>query len=597
MVSKGKQLTFLPTFANKGIALVNSLLLFIKHWPLIFAISFYCLVLPVMAENTSAESTQTKDNNNEALSQKIIIYNVTFIDPTGDKKPAIANLVIKDKLFDLVTLDDIDIATTDIIFDAQNGFLLGSLEPGKVANFLILNKDPHKDIEALLDTKKHILLAIRDGVIIRNNLKKQSNISTLAEQKKAKPKRAGWLAYSPPPIVIPSNYKDADWINYKNKYFTTTLIGALAMDRQSWRSQDEDSLAQVGELSGFDGGEIRGLRFGLAGVIKFDNPWVYMISGATNAFDKGFDTNTTDNVSFFDWRLDIPTFANTTLSIGKQKEPMSMERAIGMTFLPMQERTVVSDALMPSRNVGMVLSGNALDDNFTWAGGVFNDWLDSDQSYSESATQFVGRTTWLPYISNDESDIIHLGVGLRYSDAKETIRFASEPEFNQSPSFIDSGDIDAENTFTYNVEASWRKGPLWLLGEYTKTKINADYVDNPELSGYHLSATLSLTGEMREYNHKSGVFSPLPVARSVYQNGWGAWEISSRYSVFDGKSGLIDAGSTDIFSIGASWWLSPKFNVNFNYRWITLDRCSFLDGSCDLSGKSSGFNSRIVLFL
>ncbi len=544
------------------------------------------------AEESSTEAV-------DVVEQKIIIQSITFLDPLGKKEPAVANLVITNKLFDLVTINEVKVSSSDIVLDAQNGFLLGTLEPGKPASFLILDHDPNKNIEALLDTKKHILLAIKDGIIVRNNLKKESNISALAHQEKAKKKakKASWLAYSPPQMVIPSHYKDADWINFKNDYFTTTLIGALAMDRQSWKSQDEASKQQVGDLQEYDGGEIRALRFGLAGRIMFDSPWVYMISGATNAFDKGFDTKTTDDVSFFDWRVDIPSFANTTLSIGKQKEPMSMERSIGMIFLQMQERTVVSDTLMPSRNVGAVLSGGGLDNRLTWAGGIFNDWIENNESLSESATQFVGRTTWLPYVSEDEGQIFHLGAGLRYSDAKETIRFSSEPEFNKSPAFIDSGDIDADNTLTYNLEASWRKGPFWMLSEYTKTKVKAEYLGNPELDGYHVSASYSLTGEMREYNHKSGVFSPISVAHSVYQNGWGAWEISTRYSVFNGKDGQIDAGSTNIFSFGLSWWLSSKFNVSFNYRWIDLDRHSFIEDTADLHGKSNGFSTRIVLLL
>lgn len=560
-------------------------------WQLL-AIALLSLAL---ASNSSA--SEEVDDEEVILEQKIVIYNVTFVDPENDGKNTTANLLITNKLFDLVTQDDIEVSQGDIIFDAQNGFILGSLESGKVANFMILDADPHKNIDALLDTKQHILLAISNGQVVRNNLKKESNIPALAQQKRQKPKRAGWLAYTPPPIVLPSNYKDADWIKFNNDYFSTILIGALALDRQGWKTQNQDSLAQVGDLESYDGGEIRGLRFGLAGAIKFDKPWIYMISGATNAFDKGFDTNTTDNVSFFDWRLDIPTFYNTTLSVGKQKEPISMERLIGMTFLPMQERTVVSDALLPSRNFGAVLSGNAKKQTITWAGGVFNDWIEDDGGISDNSSQLVGRTTWLPYLSNSEDELIHLAFGLRYSDAKEGLRYASEPEFNSSPTFVDTGEIDADSSLTYNLEASWRKGPVWLLGEYTKNKIKADYLQNPELSGYHLSAVYSVTGEMREYNKKSGTFSPLLVARSVNQGGWGALEVSSRYSVFDGSDGGLNAGDTSIFSVGLAWWLTPKFNINFNYRWIDLDRCSFISEQCDLQGSSSGFNTRLVLFL
>ncbi|OUR82569.1 hypothetical protein A9Q75_05870 [Colwellia psychrerythraea] len=536
-------------------------------------------------------------NAPEVVEQKIVIRNVTFIDPAKANKSTTANLVITNKLFDLVTQDDIEVSHRDIIFDAQNGFILGSLESGKIANFMILDANPHDNIEVLLDTKKHVLLAIHNGVIIRNNLKAESNISALAEQKRIKPKRTGWLAYTPPPIVLPSNYKDTDWIKFDNDYFSTVLIGALALDRQSWESQDEASLAQVGDLQDFDGGEIRALRFGLAGAIKFDKPWIYMITGATNTFDKGFDTNTTDNVSFMDWRLDIPTFYNTTLSIGKQKEPISMARLMSMTFLPMQERAVVSDALLPSRNFGVVLSGYALNQTLTWAGGVFNNWLEDDGSISDNSTELVGRTTWLPYLSEDETELIHLAFGLRYSDAKEGLRYASEPEFNKSATFVDTGEIDADSSFAYNLEASWRKGPVWVIGEYTKNKVAADDLQNPELSGYYISAVLSLTGEMREYNKRSGSFSPLLVARSVEQGGWGALEVSTRWSVFDGSDGGLAAGDTSIFSVGLAWWLTPKFNINFNYRWVELDRCSFISDACNLQGKSNGFNTRLVLFL
>lgn len=45
-----------------------------------------------------------------------------------------------------------------------------------------------------------------------------------------------------------------------------------------------------------------------------------------------------------------------------------------------------------------------------------------------------------------------------------------------------------------------------------------------------------------------------------------------------------------IASLGLSWWLSPIFNVSFNYRWIMLDRFG-------VEGDSSGFNSRVLLIL
>jgi len=569
--------------------------IFTMLWTTLTVVIFMLSQLSICQAEQASQEPVT--NTPEVIEQKIVIRNVTFVDPAKKNKSTTANLVITNKLFDLVTQDDIDVGHGDIIFDAQNGFILGSLESGEIANFLILDENPHENIEALLDTKKHILLAIRNGIVIRNNLKQESNLSSTSPPKKRKTKRAGWIAYTPPQIALQSVYKSDSWNVYSNDYFSTLFVGAIALDRQKWLSQDQESKLQVGDNSLLDGGEIRALRFGIGGALKFKNPWVYTIAGATNSFDKGFDTNTSDNVTFFDWRLDIPTAFNTTLSIGKQKEPMSMERLMGMVFLPNQERSVVSDALMPSRNVGIVLSGSNKNQTITWAGGIFNDWLDDNDSIGENSTQFVGRSTWLPYESEDESELVHLGFGYRYSNAKEDIRFTSEPEFNLSPTYIDSGLFDAEQVSTYNYEASWRSGPYWLASEYVRTDIDAPLLNDPSLSGYHVSAAWALTGEMRAYNKKSGTFSPLPVARTVEQSGRGAWELTSRWSVFDGNSGGINAGKTKIFSAGLYWWLTAKLSLSFNYRHINLDRCSFISANCDLQGSSSGINTRILFLL
>ena len=82
----------------------------------------------------------------------------------------------------------------------------------------------------------------------------------------------------------------------------------------------------------------------------------------------------------------------------------------------------------------------------------------------------------------------------------------------------------------------------------------------------------------------------MPVARSVYQGGWGAWEAAFRYSTLDLTDGTIDGGEMDIWSLGLNWWLTPFFEVNMNYRHITLDRFG-------IKGKSNGVMGRVVLLL
>ena len=95
---------------------------------------------------------------------------------------------------------------------------------------------------------------------------------------------------------------------------------------------------------------------------------------------------------------------------------------------------------------------------------------------------------------------------------------------------------------------------------------------------------------MRPYSKKNGLFRPVPIARTVYQNGKGAWEISARYSELDLTDGRIAGGDLQIASLGLNWWLTPFFSLGANYRYIWNE----LDGA---EGTSSGFMTRILLML
>ena len=193
-------------------------------------------------------------------------------------------------------------------------------------------------------------------------------------------------------MSLPLSYKDeTKWNRWETKSISGIFLGAVLLDRIYWSSQDAASEAQVGDLTDYEGGEIRGLRFGAFGTLNFSKPWIYTFLAAANAFDRGFDSETSDQLVLFDYRLDIPLPVNSYLSIGKQKEPISMERIMSLAYIGMQERSSASDAMLPTRNVGIVLSGHVIDQRTTWALGVFNDWFDANQELSSSATQVVSR--------------------------------------------------------------------------------------------------------------------------------------------------------------------------------------------------------------
>jgi len=245
-----------------------------------------------------------------------------------------------------------------------------------------------------------------------------------------------------------------------------------------------------------------------------------------------------------------------------------MERIMPLVYSPMQKRAAVSDAMLPARNVGIVMAGTLLNDRITLAGGAFNNWLDKDQSnsFSDNSTQYVGRVTWLPFLSSNESSLLHLGFGIRYSDAEERFAAGAEPEFKQAPKFVKTTTLEADHFTTYQAEISMRSGPFWLHGEYIRSDSDAPILGNPSLGGYHLTASWILSGEVRPYNKRVGIFGGAPISRGVNQNGWGTWELSTRYSSVDLTDGQVEGGEMDIWSAGVNWWLTPYMNFNVNYR-------------------------------
>ncbi len=517
---------------------------------------------------------------------RVLIRNVILFDPGGAVEDKVVNILLSDNKLDIVTEDKISRDDADMVVNAHKGILLGKLEIGQKPSFIIFEDDPRDNFEVMMDTFTYSIFAVDDGIVVKNLL-----VGVVADEVDEEPKKPGWLAYTPPPFMVPLNYQDTTkWNRFQTKYVNGIFVSALVIDRMNWLSQDEGSENQWRDLSILDGGEIRGFRFGFIGTLNFEKPWIYTIFAATNAFDKGFEVRDKDDLTFFDYRLDIPFFKSSVMSIGKQKEPISMNRLTGGTFLANQERAAVSDAMLPSRNIGIVWSGFSAERKSSWAFGAFNNWLEENNSFDEGANQYIGRLTWAPLVSEDESNLLHMGAGYRYSDASQGFRYVTEPEFNKAPDFVDTGFHPADETQTYNAELAWRRGPALLTAEYTRTDVSNPALGNPSFDGYFVEASWVLTGEMRGYHNKGGVFGGIPVAKSVYQNGKGAWEVYTRYSDINLTDGAINGGDMQIATLGLNWWLTPFFSVNVGYKYIWNEK----DGE---KGESSGMLARLILVL
>ena len=497
---------------------------------------------------------------------KIIIQNVTVIDQTGKTDDVIVNIFLKNKILELVSHDKISLTRADIAFDAKQGFILGQLEVGSPAGFIILDQDPRTNVDVLLDTRSYAVFAVSKGDVVLNKL--------IRIDVDSKAQLSGWRSYAPPAVALPLSYQNKrKWNVFRTKPITAVLGGAIIMENTRWIAQDNVNEQQVGDLSGYEGGSIRGFRAGVGGTFNFKKPWTFLFTMGTRAFERGFEQSDLNEFVLYDYRVGIP-IGSATLSLGKTKETISMSRLSAMIYEPaQQERASVADGLLPARNIGIVINNSFLNERMTWSAGVFNNWFETDRSFSDNPTVVTGRISGVPYISKDESNLLHLGLAGRYSNAAGGIRYKAKTEIFNGPVSVDTDLIDdAASTFHYGLEFAWKKGPFIIMSEYIQSSVSSFTFNDPTFHGYNILASYVITGEMRGYNKRSGLINRVNVAKGVNSGGWGTLEVYSRWSSIDLTDQNVTGGEMNTLSFGLNWWPVSMIQANVNYRYSTLDR-------------------------
>jgi len=195
--------------------------------------------------------------------ENILVRNVTLIDPARESEDKIINILIRERKLEVVTEDKISRKEADQVVNANNGFIVGKLEVGELPSFLIFSEDPRENFDVMLDTKTNASFAVHEGVVVKNSL-----LEVFQDESDDEPVKTGWLAYTPPPMMMPMSYRDTSkWNRWETKAVSGIFIAGLFLDRMNWLHQDAVNESRFGDLSDFDGGEIRGLRFGIIDLV------------------------------------------------------------------------------------------------------------------------------------------------------------------------------------------------------------------------------------------------------------------------------------------------------------------------------------------
>ena len=102
--------------------------------------------------------------------ERIVVTNARLVGRDAAAQDVAINILIVDGELVVVTKDELVIEPDDTAVDSNGGFLFGRLVVGARPSFVVLDQDPRENVDALLDTKTHARFAIREGVIVKNEL-------------------------------------------------------------------------------------------------------------------------------------------------------------------------------------------------------------------------------------------------------------------------------------------------------------------------------------------------------------------------------------------------------------------------------------------
>lgn len=345
-----------------------------------------------------------------------------------------------------------------------------------------------------------------------------------------------------------------------DKNFSISLHGLVQLDSRTYFQN---------AAQGVDGFILRRARPIISGTVHHDFDFLFVP-------DFG-GSSTVIQDAYLNYRYN-PAFQ---VQAGKFKVPVGLEYLQSDTYLPFNERSLVSD-LVPGRDLGVELHGDLNGGTISYAAGIFNGVADSANTANndfDNDKELAGRLFFQPLKTSGVDALQGLGFGVSGSYGDET-----------GTSAVNKYKTDGQqNFFSYNATVAgngvhWRispqayyyYGPLGVLGEYVQSSqnviagLNTGTINN---MAWQIVGSWFLTGEKNSY---SGVTPDHPF--NPARGGWGAWELSARYEQLDIGSDAFptfanlstSAKSADAWSVGLSWWLNKNVRVLTSFSRTTF---------------------------
>lgn len=225
----------------------------------------------------------------------------------------------------------------------------------------------------------------------------------------------------------------------------------------------------------------------------------------------------------------------------------------------------------------------------------------------------IGRAAYLALATPEAKWLVegHITDVLKLADPTAStapvataIRFSNGPEVGVDASkTVDTGNIDAKGAREFGFETAGTYDRFYGQGGWFRYDVERrTAVPNPHFTGWYAFVTYSLTGEQHPYDPTTASFRNLrPTNPLGTPGGWGAWEVTARYSDVDlnfqpfaaAAAGGIAGGKQDVWSLGLNWYPNNIIKFQLNYDNIKVDHINA--PATDISADAVVLRSQIAL--
>ena len=268
--------------------------------------------------------------------------------------------------------------------------------------------------------------------------------------------------------------------------------------------------------------------------------------------------------AYLDARLD-PAFK---IRAGKYKPFVGLERLQGGGDIKFVERSYVTNAILPNRDVGISVYGDIFGGKLNYAFGVNNGVVDGGNSSSgtefEDNKEFTVRLFANPF-KDETNALAGLGFGIAGTftniDGEKNLNFtdtsAADATRNGLPSYVTNGQqtffrygggVVADGSRTRIApQANYYYGPFGLIIEYARVSQDVSKASggSPAAGGALVSDSLVLANTNKKLKHDAWQIAASYLITGedasfkgvkpkndfdLDKGGWGAWELVARYS-------------------------------------------------------------------